>query len=238
MRIAINEIFGPTIQGEGKTAGTEVMFIRTSGCNLACIWCDTPYTWNWNGTKFAHPEKYDPKKETELLTIEQILSRLLKFPIRRVVVSGGEPLLQQDRLTQLFKVLKSYSYLIEVETNGTIVPLDEFLSLVDQVNCSPKLANSGPDNPHTKRIVDVALIKLSACEKTNFKFVISTDNDIREIVALTAQYGLREVYLMPEGKSKEEQERRQGQIHQLAIDYGFHFSPRFQVLRWGTKRGV
>lgn len=239
MQIVVNEIFGPTIQGEGKTAGTEVMFVRTSGCNLACIWCDSAYTWNWIGTKFAHPEKYDPKKETHLLTIDEIFSRLQEFPnIKRVVISGGEPLLQQIRLTQLLKVLKSHQYWVEVETNGTIVPTGEFLQLIDQINCSPKLVNSGPDNPLSKREVRDALVKLAACDKTTFKFVVASEQDIHEIICLVSRYNLKQVYLMPEGRTTEEQLARQLQVRQIAEEFGFTFSPRLQVLQFGTKRCV
>lgn len=239
MQIAINEIFGPTIQGEGKTAGTEVMFIRTSGCNLACVWCDTPYTWNWIGTKFAHPEKYDPKKETHLMTLEEILSRLQEFPnVKRVVISGGEPLLQQDRFTQLFKVLKSHNYWIEVETNGTIVPNYDTIQLIDQFNCSPKLENSGKDNPRSKREITEALVKLVACKKTVFKFVVTSSADLSEILCLTARYGMKQVYLMPEGRTTQEQLERQSQVRLIADEYKFHFSPRLHVIQYGNKRAV
>lgn len=235
IKILVNEIFGPTIQGEGKSAGKEVMFLRTSGCNLACIWCDTPYTWNWKGTKFQHPDKYDPKKESHQMSIDEIVGKL---KIKSLVISGGEPLLQQDKITALLERLKSEEFWTECETNGTIEPNDRFFELIDQINCSPKLSNSGPDNPEFKRINPRALLKLAHSPKTTFKFVVATENDLGEINDLVKQYGLKNVYLMPEGRTREEQEARSAEVERYCKENGFNFTPRLHVLKWGTKRGV
>ena len=236
----IHEVIGPTIQGEGKNAGKPVMFIRVARCNLACGYCDTPFTWNWIGTKFLHPDKYDPKQEMHEVSIDSILAKLqeLSQTTKHIVVSGGEPLLQQNELTELIRLVKEQGYFVEVETNGTIVPTDEFLGIVDQVNCSPKLSNSGSDNRPTMRERPKALKRLSQSEKTCFKFVVTSDDDMREIVELIKKYNLQQVYLMAEGQTKEEQESRQEQVQELAQRYGFSFSPRLHVLQWGNRRGV
>lgn len=238
--LLVNEIFGPTIQGEGKSSGKEVVFLRLSGCNLACVWCDTPYTWNWKSTKFAHPEKYDKKLEAHRMTVDQVCTSLKRQAptVKSVVISGGEPFLQQRELVQVMKVLKQEGYWFEVETNGTIAPTEEFLELIDQINCSPKLANSGPDNPLKKRQVPGPLQALSQCEKTSFKFVATNDQDIPEILDLVSRYQMQDVYLMPEGRTKPEQEARQDSIAKLSAEYGFKFSPRLHVLKWGAKRAV
>ena len=238
--VALNEIFGPTIQGEGKSAGKEVMFLRTSGCNLACIWCDTPYTWNWEGTKFQHPEKFDPKKEVHKTKTSEIVAKLRELGprVKSLVISGGEPLLQQKRLLETVEILRAHNYWIEVETNGTQVPDDEFVSFIDQINCSPKLSNSGPDNPLSKREVPKALEKLASLEKTTFKFVVTSEQDMVEILHLVQKYKMKNVYLMPEGRTKAEQESRQHEIEKISAEYGFTFSPRLHVLKWGTKRAV
>lgn len=229
----INEIFGPTIQGEGKSAGKEVMFIRTAGCNLACIWCDTPYTWNWLNTKFEHPDKYDPKKEVHEMSSDEIIAQL---KCKALVISGGEPMLQQKALIDLFNKLKDYW--IEIETNGTVIPMSEFFNLINQINCSPKLSNAGKDNPEEKRIKEEALKALADNPKTTFKFVVASDEDIPEILALINRFQMKNIYLMPLGKTKEEQELRQAQVETLCKQYGFNFSPRLHVLMWGNKRGV
>src|SRR5271165_2058052 len=166
--ILINEIYGPIKQGEGKSSGKNMMFIRLAGCNLACVWCDTPYTWNWIGTKFIHPEKFDPKKETTMLTPIEIFDQVknLSPETKAIILSGGEPMLQQKNLIPLLTLLKNNGYWIEVETNGTIEPKDDFITLIDQFNCSPKLTNSGPDNPLKKREKADALTKISSLDKS------------------------------------------------------------------------
>lgn len=239
MHLAISEIFGPTIQGEGKTAGKSVIFLRLAGCNLACIWCDTPHTWNWFGTPFEHTSKFNPKQEVTLLSCDQALQQILEIgqQVKSLVISGGEPLLQQNKLIPLLSQLKAQDWYIEVETNGTVVPESGFLNLVDQVNCSPKLSTSGKDNDG-KRICREALLALSQSPKTIFKFVVKYASDMEEVNQLIAEYAMREVYLMPEGQTKAEQENNQDFVANLAAISGLNFSPRLHVLIWGSKRGV
>jgi len=236
----VNEVYGPVKQGEGKSAGLDVMFIRLGGCNLACVWCDTPYTWNWIGTKFVHPEKFDPRKEVHGMSAEEVFAKLVELSptTKSVVISGGEPLLQQNALVSLVTILRQNGYWVEVETNGTQVPKGGFIALVNQFNCSPKLANSGPDNPLAKREIPLALQTLAGLPITTFKFVITSDEDLREVTALTQKYSMRNVFLMPEGRTKEEQLRNQDGVRKLCQDYGFNFSPRLHVLEFGNKRGV
>lgn len=236
--LLVNEIFGPTIQGEGKSSGMSVSFLRLSTCNLACSWCDTPYTWNWEGTKFVHPDKYDRKKESRLITFEEIKKDLDARGVKALVISGGEPMLQQKGLISFLKILKADGYWVEIETNGTIEPLDEFLTLIDQINCSPKLSNSGPDNRPKMRERPAALTKLSESSKTSFKFVIMDEKDLPEIMTLVEKYQMKEVYLMPEGRTKVEQLARQDNIQKICKEVNFKFSPRLHVLQWDSKRAV
>jgi len=86
--LKVNEIFGPTIQGEGKSSGMPCAFLRLSLCNLHCIWCDTPYTWNWKGTPFSHPEKFDQEKEIHIMSNEEILETLKTIDVKNLVISG------------------------------------------------------------------------------------------------------------------------------------------------------
>jgi 7-carboxy-7-deazaguanine synthase len=239
--ILVNEIYGPVPQGEGKSAGKPVMFLRLSGCNLACIWCDTPYTWNWIGTKFEHPDKYDQKVEAHRMLVEDVKKELTKEGhATNLCISGGEPLLQQKQLIPLLKQLRQDNWWIEVETNGTIKPMPEFNDLINQYNCSPKLANAGNDNPQSKRWKFDALVPINVSGKASFKFVIQSDEDLSEMQLMMKIADIRpkSIWLMPEGKTKEEQEMRQEQVEALAKKYGYNFSPRLHILAFGNKRAV
>ena len=257
-KIAVNEIYGPTIQGEGSTVGVETMFLRTAGCNLACVWCDTPFTWNWKGTKYEHPDKYDPKDEVHKMTVDEIYEELVRLDdsVKHVVISGGEPMLQQEKLIPLLELLKENDYEIEIETNGTQVPTSKFLELVDIINCSPKLSNSGKDNPKDKREIPAALHRLAKSSKVIFKFVVVGPEDLDEIYRLITVYKMKRIYLMPEGRTREEQLAREEEVKKLCkeletehlISEGtqnhysepikVNFSPRLHIKKWGAKRGV
>ncbi|MGI0060701.1 MAG: 7-carboxy-7-deazaguanine synthase QueE, partial [Nitrosotalea sp.] len=200
------------------------------------------YTWNWIGTSYVHPEKFDPKKEIHLMTPAEIVKQILELSsdISRIVVSGGEPMLQQPGLIEVFQLLRPLDYTFEVETNGTIAPLPTFLSLVDQINCSPKLENSGPDNPQERRINPEALTPLANSEKVYFKFVVTDDRDLREIQSILKTFNIqnKQVYLMPEGRTREEQQNHQKLVYDLCMFHGYNFSPRLHILIHDTKRGV
>lgn len=238
--ISVNEIYGPVRQGEGRTVGKPVKFLRTSGCNLACIWCDTPFTWNWEGTKFQHPEKFNKQKETHEMSVEEIKDQLnvLGKDLKALVISGGEPLIQQKSLLPLVRSLKEDGYWIEVETNGTVKPARELSDLIDQINVSPKLANSGPDNPQKKREHPSTLAALADLPNTIFKFVVEGEQDMKEILELVGEYRMKNVYLMPLGKTRKEQIANQDLVKEICKERGFHFSPRQHVLEFDNKRGV
>lgn len=203
-------------------------------------WCDTPFTWNWVDTRFLHPDKFDPAKEIHRMEAKEIYEKLVELSpeTKSVVISGGEPMLQQDRLMGFLKLLKWKGYWIEVETNGTVVPKGGFISLVDQFNCSPKLSNSGSDNRPEMREREAALREFGPYDKTNFKFVVSREEDVSEILELVGRYEMKEVYLMPEGRTREELEAHKEVVLGLCQRYGFHFTQRQHILLWGNKRGV
>lgn len=237
--LAVSEVYGDNItQGEGKSSGKLVTFLRLANCNLQCDFCDTPYTWNWIGTKYKHSEKFDKKKEVYKMMIDEVKKKIDSFKPRRLVISGGEPFLQQKQLIPLLKMLQSEMYTIEVETNGTIQPTEEFLDLVDQINCSPKTSNSGVDNRVTMRYKPKALKALSLCGKANFKFVVDSKEDMVEVLDLVETFDMQEVYLMPKGRTREEQLAKQGEVLRLAREHSFYFSPRLHVLEFDAMRGV
>lgn len=242
--LVVNELYGPVVQGEGKSTGMACMFLRLSGCNLSCVWCDTPYSWNWIGSKWEHPDKYDPKVEAHKMSIQEVSDVLYAKSegVRNLVISGGEPMLQQQALTMFLRKIKDENpnWWAEIETNGTIVPSDEFISLINQFNCSPKLSNAGKDNPRKKRLKLEALLKINHSGKGTFKFVIQSDIDLeetREMISL-AKIEPKTVWLMPEGKTREEQEMRQGAVKIFSHEQGYNFSPRLHILEFGNKRAV
>lgn len=233
--LKVNEIF-PAVQGEGKSQGKEVVFLRTALCNLHCQWCDTPYTWNWKGTKFAHPDKYDYETEVHPTTTQQVVERIKSFGIKAVVVSGGEPFLQQKGLFPVLEQLKSERYWIEIETNGTVPPRPDFVQLLDQINCSPKLSNSG--DPAKLRIRPKSLAQYASNNKTNFKFVISCQRDAAEAIALVNSYGMKDVFFMPEGRTREEVQNATEVVKQYAKQNKVKFTTRQHILDFDSKRGV
>lgn len=190
--LIIAECFGtaqPTFQGEGPSCGAPALFIRLSRCNLTCGWCDTKYTWDW--------EHFDPRQESVRRSAADLLAWALASPVELVVVTGGEPLLQQRALIPLVQALLAGGKRVEVETNGTVLP-DPAL-LVDGVafNVSPKLANSGV--AEDRRIVPGVLEAFAGSGRAAFKFVTRSVPELDEIGALVDRYGLAPVYVMPEG---------------------------------------
>lgn len=236
-----------SIQGEGKSIGIPSVFVRTSLCNLHCIWCDTDYTWNWTGTPFPHVNdakpgyrKFDKKEWIARCEITEVAEIVAAFPCKNVILTGGEPMLQQPALTAMMHTLRSRSadYRFEVETNGTMVPTAEFDAVVDQYNVSPKLENSG--NTRRLREKPAALRFFAQSPKANFKFVIAEKNDLDEVLALLITYAIspEKVWLMPEGTSARVLGQRRKWLVEICKTYGFRYSDRLHVQIWGAKKGV
>lgn len=236
-----------SIQGEGKSIGTPSIFVRTSRCNLHCIWCDTDYTWNWVGTRFPHQndtepgyQKFDKKEWIAKCEIDAVASAIEAFPCKNVILTGGEPMLQQSALTRLMAALrsKSFDYRFEVETNGTLVPTVEFDGEIDQYNVSPKLDNSG--NPRRLREKPAAYRFFVQSPKANFKFVIAKKNDLDEVLTLMELYAIppEKIWLMPEGNSAAVLAKRRKWMVEVCKTNGFRYSDRLHVQIWGAKKGV
>ena len=222
------EIFD-SIQGEGVSAGTPTVFLRLATCNLACTWCDTRYTWDWK--RFA----YD--KEVVSLSREDVEKRVLAFDRPHVVITGGEPLLQQEELAPLVTGLNRRGLYCEVETNGTIGPSAEMVEAISQWNVSPKTASSG--NRRESREKPTALLAFRELENAYFKFVVVERADLDDVSALVARYEIApdRVLLMPEGVAADTLRDRGRWVAEACVERGFRFTTRLHILLWGDERG-
>lgn len=229
-----------SLQGEGKNQGTPSVFVRTSRCNLYCTWCDTPYTWNWTGSPFANGPKFDKASQTVELESARVADWVLRWPCRRVVLTGGEPLLQGlecQRLVQHLRAADS-SYEIEVETNGTQLPTPELDALLPHYTVSPKLANSGVERSLRSR--DEALAYFARSARSIFKFVVGDAADADEVAALAAGYSIApdRIYLMPRGTTPSELERLRPAVAAACLERGYRFSDRLHIHLFGNRPGV
>lgn len=222
------EIFH-SVQGEGVTAGEPAVFLRLATCNLACTWCDTRYTWDW--------ANYEVDEQVMPMSAEEVEQRVTAFGTRRLVITGGEPMLQQRELATLAASLRDRGYTCEVETNGTLEPRPEMAAAVSQWNVSPKLTNSG--NDHARREVRPSLNAFAALDNAYFKFVIVEPGDVDEVSLLAGRYQLEpgKVILMPEGVTAEVLNERGSWLAEVCRDKGYRFSTRLHIQLWGDVRG-
>jgi 7-carboxy-7-deazaguanine synthase len=229
MKIA--EIFH-SIQGEGKLMGLPSIFVRASGCNLRCTWCDTPYT-SWN------PEGRE-------MPVAEIMRAIGEFSSKHVVLTGGEPMIMPD-VMELCEAIKSNGYQLTIETAATVfhsVPLD-------LASLSPKLSNSTPTeredgrfaDMHDRQRLNIPMIQQFIDHSPDFqlKFVVSREADVKEIESLLGQlknWSPSDVLLMPEGIDAEVLHERSNWIGNICKRKGYRFCPRLHILLYGNKRGT
>ncbi|GGU38417.1 7-carboxy-7-deazaguanine synthase QueE [Streptomyces violascens] len=229
-RLIVAERFGvevPTFQGEGPSCGCPALFIRLSRCNLTCAQCDTKYTWDW--------AQFDSRKESTKQPVTDLLAWAASSPVGLVVITGGEPLIQQRNVAPLVRGLLEAGKQIEFETNGTIAP--ERALLVDGVrfNVSPKLKSFGVDEG--KSIVPAALQAFAASGRAVFKFVASSVCDLDRIAALADAHQLAPVWVMPEGTTAEAVTARTRALADQVAARHWHFTTRLHVLAFADARG-
>jgi 7-carboxy-7-deazaguanine synthase len=224
--LKVNELF-TSIQGEGPSAGEPALFLRLALCNLRCVWCDTRYTWDFTS--------YDYQIEVTPLSLEEVAERIGATGERRLVITGGEPLLQQALLVHLIALLNGAA-IIEVETNGTLTPDPALAARVDQWNVSPKLEHSG--NPRSRRWRPASLRTFRDTERAHLKFVVQELSDLTEVMTLVTEvaWPKERVLLMAQGSTRSEYEPRASVVEELCREHGFRFSPRLQVLLWDGQR--
>jgi 7-carboxy-7-deazaguanine synthase len=227
----LSEIFF-SLQGEGKLLGVPSVFIRASGCNLRCTWCDTPYaSWNPEGENF---------------TVDQIIEKVALHPAKHVVVTGGEPMIMPD-IVELCAALKSRDLHVTMETAATVFAPAQ----IDLASLSPKLANSTPHErdggrfavAHEKNRINIPVIQqfIDASPDFQLKFVISSESDLNEIRAILVQlknWTPADVLLMPEGIDAATLQARSAWIGEICKREGFRFCPRLHVLLYGNTRGT
>jgi organic radical activating enzyme len=209
------------------------MFLRLGGCNLSCRWCDTPYTWDWNGIG-DRGVAYAPSDELHPMRVGDAIDRLLLPRVKLVVISGGEPLNQQRRLGPLVTALLRAGTAIEFETNGTVVPLPELVRPGVRFNVSPKIANSG--DPLHRRIKPDALRTFARTPGVAFKFVCAELSDLEEVAELVERYRLRPVWIMPQGDEPATMARRLRLLADEVVSRGWNLTGRLHTLAWPSQR--
>ncbi|MFJ8043773.1 7-carboxy-7-deazaguanine synthase QueE [Kitasatospora sp. NPDC096147] len=234
--LPVAEKFGPTLQGEGPSAGRLALFLRLGACNLNCRWCDTPYT--WDGRRF------DLRKEITRTPVAELVEWLAAQPHALVVLTGGEPLLHQktDGWRALMAVLRHTTRSVEIETNGTLVPAPVTLAVPRLVfNVSPKLANSGVRA--SRRIVPEAMEKFAelafaAGHRARFKFVATGPADLEEIEEIVSRYVIppHAVWVMPEGTTPEATTEVARDLAEHVIGRAWNLTLRQHVLLWPGER--
>jgi len=229
MKVA--EIFH-SIQGEGKLAGVSSVFVRASGCNLRCTWCDTPYA------------SWEPQGEE--LSVDQIVRAVGEHPARHVVLTGGEPMIMPN-ICELSQRLRAAGYHITLETAATVFkPV-----AIDLASLSPKLSNSTPRDleggrfarTHDQHRLNVPVIQQFIDTSPDFqlKFVVSDERDVKEIDSVLAElhgWQASDVLLMPEGTDAGTLASRSGWIADLCKQTGYRFCPRLHIALYGNRRGT
>jgi len=232
----VSEIF-KSLQGEGPSVGRPALFLRLTGCNLRCRWCDTPYA---QEKGISQP-------------IEVVLKNLKVAGLEKtdyLVITGGEPMLQVEEIQELINNLPLNVKKVGIETNGTTPPgrltnqeivsfLDNVRNLVDMEYCvSPKLLNSGSSAGIDQFCQE--WVNYVGKDNINFKFVAGTKQDLFEIENFVRlnEIPRERVWLMPECRTSTKHVELMPLLFESAVQYGYNLSPRLHILAYQNKRGV
>lgn len=252
--LLVSEIF-KSVQGEGVSLGAPTVFLRLSVCNLHCWYCDTKYTWMYSAKTLDQVRSdlkrleiseeprdlkiYTFSEEAKSLHVRDALEKILAYGMDHLVVTGGEPLLQQRPLASLISGLKAaHSNFVEIETNGSVRANEALLRLVDQWNVSPKLESSG--NSEFSREKKECMEAFAMLGNSYFKFVVQTMDDLEEVDSLVRRYSIKpsKVILMPEGTEASILKERTIWLSEICESRGYRLTPRLHILLWGNKRGT
>ncbi|QUL36640.1 7-carboxy-7-deazaguanine synthase QueE [Erythrobacter sp. JK5] len=231
------EIFA-SLQGEGPSAGTPVAFIRLSRCNLACTWCDTAYTWRFEGDNRPHRDGVAFARKANQVTLpeEEVAELVAALGQSRLVITGGEPLMQCGPLADLLALLPDIA--VEIETNGTVKATAHVDIRVDQYNVSPKLAHSG--NEAALALIPERLDFYASDPRAFFKFVIAAPEDVEEVLDLQRRHRIRpdRLFLMAEGTTSAALREKQAWLSELCLKHGLRMSDRLHIHLYGDERGT
>ena len=227
--LIISELFY-SIQGEGQTMGIPAVFLRLSGCNILCKgkgWiCDSIEVW-----------KKGIKTPFEEVLNSDLVQRLDNGA--HLIITGGEPLLHQKKIVEFlewFKQVNGWIPIVEIETNGTIIPIDGLTKLVTYWNCSPKLSTTG--ETRKRRYNEVALKKIQTLKNSIFKFVISEKQDVLEMLNEFSVINMSQVVLMPAGENQELLNEKREMVLEQCIQLGLRYCDRLHIVAWNKKTGV
>lgn len=242
LALATDDTGGPEIfaslQGEGPSTGLPVAFVRLSRCNLACVWCDTAYTWRFTGDNRPHRDgvAFDRRANQVMLSPAETAERIAALGQKRLVITGGEPLLQAGALAEMLAHLPDIA--VEIETNGTVAPPARLDVRVDQYNVSPKLSHSG--NPAELALIPERLDAWASEPRAFLKFVVASPEDVAEVVELQRRYRFRpeRVFLMAEGTDSATLRERQAWLSDECLKHGFRMSDRLHIHLYGDTRGT
>ncbi|MFK4871369.1 7-carboxy-7-deazaguanine synthase QueE [Novosphingobium sp. ZW T3_23] len=235
------EVFA-SLQGEGASMGRPSTFVRLSRCNLACEWCDTAYTWRFSGdNRFHRDDLAFERKANQVMAEEADVARMVAdLPPDRLVITGGEPLLQGAQLARMLAALDEArpGMHVEIETNGSVAPHAVLDARVQQYNVSPKLSHSG--NPAELALVPERLDAWAADPRAYFKFVVAEPADVDEVRALKDRHAIpaERIFLMPEGRSSDVIRQRSGWLSDICTQEGYRFTDRLHIHIWGDTRGT
>lgn len=231
MRVA--EIFH-SIQGEGELAGMPSVFIRTSGCNLRCAWCDTPYA-SWS-------------PEGGVMTVESVIDAVARYPARHCVLTGGEPMVAAG-IHDLARALGARGYHITIETAATLPPGG---IACDLASLSPKLANSTPGEAaagagwarrHDELRLRPDVIRAWCADyPVQLKFVVRSEGDLPSILELWREAAPDvppgRILLMPEATEAARLDALSPAILRLCLAHGFRYCDRLHIRLFGNTRGT
>lgn len=227
-----------SVQGEGKLTGVPSWFVRLSGCNLRCAWCDTPYA------------SWAPEKQTRAMA--DLLDEARRTGVRHAVITGGEPLLF-PRVVELCEGLRAQGMHVTIETAGTLDPAPG--APCDLLSVSPKLSNSAPDPVafprehamHESRRENLPTLRSllgrqrESGRDLQLKFVMTGPGDLAEIEALLARlegWEASDVLLMPEGRTREEIAQRSAWVASACVERGWRYCQRLHIELFGNRRGT
>jgi len=247
----VSEIF-ISQQGEGPYAGRKAIFLRLAGCNLRCYWCDTKYAWLFTERQLKELEElvkkhnlplpedakvYDLNQYTKNYEPKELAKEIMNLALQEntfhLVITGGEPLIQQSNLNEFLIITKDFFDIIEIETNGTYRPRYENLVDIYKIHYNVSLKLSNSLNPENARLIPDAIEFFKEYPKAIFKFVVGSEKDLEEVEEIVRRFRIprEKVWLMPltGHPTDPEYDKKEEMVKQWAKQKGFKYSPRLQI---------